>query len=117
MGFSLSKTIQQVKSITGYPVFATDMTKDEVTNNPTFLIYDDKGDIRKASSANQYLQDFVVSFVTRENIEVNEFDLIMGLQPCGLIFRETQKEYGRIAETDQEAKMVTFYFHQSLVVC
>ena len=117
MAFSLSRTIQQVRDITGYSVFATDMTKDEVANNPTFLIYDEKGDIRKASSANQYLQDFVLSFVTRENIEINEFELIVDLQPCGLIFRETQKEYGRIADTDQEAKMVTFYFHQPLVVC
>lgn len=117
MAFSLSRTIQQIKDITGYSVFATDMTKDEVAKNPTFLIYDEKGDIRKASSANQYLQDFVLSFVTRENIDINEFDLIVGLQPCGLIFRETQKEYGRIADTDQEAKMVTFYFHQPLVVC
>ena len=117
MAFSLSKTIQQIKDITGYPVFATDMTKYEVANHQTFLIYDEKGDIRKGSNANQYLQDFVLSFVTRENVEVSEFDLIIGLQPCGLIFRETQKEYGRIADTDQEAKMVTFYFHQPLVVC
>lgn len=117
MRFDLEKVIATIEGVSGFKVFGTDMKKDEVDDNNSFFIFDDKGDIRKASSANQYLQDFVLSFITKENAEIKEFDLIIGLGRMGLIFRETEKEYGRMANTENEAKMITFYFHQPLVVC
>lgn len=115
--FNLEKTIKVIESVGGYPVFATDIKKDEVDSNESFFIYYDKGPIRKAEGANQYLRDFVLMFVTKEDAEVDEFGMILSLRKCGLRFNNTEYEYGRVANTDKEAKMTTFNFHQALVVC
>lgn len=115
--FDLEKTIGVIESVGGYPVFATDIKKDEADSNESFFIYYDKGPIRKATGANQYLRDFILMFVTKENAEVDEFGMILSLQKCGLRFDNTDYDYGRVANSDAEAKMTTFNLHQALVVC
>ena len=121
---SLSKTLDlekiktTVEGITGFPVFGTDIQKDELDANESFFLYYEKGPIRKADSgANQFLRDFILMFVTKEDAEIDEFALILELPKCGLRFRNTEYEFGKIASTEQEAKLSTFYFHQALIIC
>jgi len=112
----LQLTVKTIEEIGGYPVFQTNIAKDELESNLSFFIYENNGQIRKAEGHNQYLRDFQLFFITKEAAEIDEFGLILSLQKCGLRFRETQYDYGRIANTDAEAKMTTFYFHRALVV-
>ncbi|WP_092092114.1 hypothetical protein [Pisciglobus halotolerans] len=115
--FDLEKVIKTIEAVGGYQVFGTDMKKDEVDSNESFFIYYDKGPITKADGSNQYLRDFILMFITKENAEIDEFGLILALQKCRLRFDNTEYDYGRIADTEREARMTTFNFHQALVVC
>lgn len=112
----LKKTIETIEAVGGYSAFGTDISKDEVAENPSFFIFNNKGAINKADTSNQYLRDFDLFFITREDAEIDEFDLILALQKCGLRFRSTEYDYGKIKNTDVEAKMTTFNFHRALVV-
>ena len=113
----LEKIKTTVESITGFPVFGTDIQKDELDANESFFLYYENGPIRKADSgANQFLRYFILMFVTKEDAEIDEFALILELPMCGLRFRNTEYEFGKVASTEQEAKLSTFYFHQALIV-
>lgn len=112
----LELTIKTIEDVGGYPVFPIDMSKYEVEKNSSFFIYHDKGPIRKAEKPNQFLRDFILSFITTEGIEIDEFALIIGLRKCGLIFRETEHDYGKFQNTDVDAKMTTFNLHKILLL-
>ena len=113
----LEKIKNTIEGITGFPVFGTDIQKDELEAHESFFLYYENGPIRKAESgANQFLRDFILMFVTKEAAEIDEFALILELPKCGLRFRNTEYEFGKIANTEQEAKLSTFYFHQALII-
>ena len=113
----LEKIKNTIEGITGFPVFGTDIQKDELEAHESFFLYYENGPIRKAESgANQFLRDFILMFVTKEAVEIDEFALILELPKCGLRFRNTEYEFGKIANTEQEAKLSTFYFHQALII-
>ena len=112
----LQKTIQTIETVGGYSAFGTDISKDEIAENLSFFIFNSKGAIKKADTPNQYLRDFDLFFITREDAEIDEFALILALQKRGLRFRRTEYDYGKIKNTEVEAKMTTFNFHRALVI-
>lgn len=101
-----------------YPVFGKDIKKDEVENNPSFFIYNEKGEITKGDGTiNSYNINFYLYFITRENAEINEIEIIERLKKHGLVFVRTEQDLGKIENTDSEAKMTTFIFYQMQKVC
>lgn len=109
--------VAKLKEITGYPVFKTDITRDEVLSQPSFFVYEDKGDIRQGTNGNQYLVGFVISFITTDDATIDEIDIIQQLRPFGLLFDRTETDSGRIADSENEAKMTTFYFNVPMIHC
>lgn len=101
-----------------YPTFTINMKKSEVKENPSFFIYDDDGEISKADTSTvQYKIKFYIYFITRENAKINKIKLIEMCKKHGLIFDYTTVELGKIENTDSEASMITFVFHQLQKVC
>lgn len=117
MDFNTQAVVAKLKKLTGYPVYKTDITRDEVLSHLSFFVYEDRGDIRPGTNGNQFLMDFTISFITLEDATVDEIELITELRYFGLMFDRTETEYGRVANTEQEAKMITFYFHVPLIYC
>lgn len=113
--FKQDVAIKTIES-TGYPVFPTDIKKDEVKENPSFFIFSDDGDTHNGTSASQYLKEFVLAFVTKEDAIFNEIELIENLKKSALTFRGSSTDYGRIANTDVEAKMRTLTFVRTIQV-
>lgn len=109
--------VKKIIEITGYPVFKTDITRDEALANPSFFVYEDKGDITQGGNGNQFLMEFIISFITTEDASIDEIELILALRYFGLIFNRTETEHGRVANTESEAKMITFNFHVPLIYC
>lgn len=115
---NLEELIGNLEAKYSYNVFGTDIKKDEVEANETFFIINPKGEIRKAqSNTNQYLRNFYIYFVTKSDAEIDEIELAESLRKHGLRFDGTDIEYGKVAGTDSDAKMITFIFHTAQVVC
>ncbi|MBC2106146.1 hypothetical protein [Listeria booriae] len=117
MGYSIKKVIEVIEGKTEYPVFSTDIKKDEVENNPSFFVYTEKAGIDKGQNSNQYLKRFVLMFVSKDASDIDEIELSKALEVCGLIFDRSDVDYGRIADTEQEVLANTLYFHRILRVC
>ncbi|WP_024622177.1 hypothetical protein [Metaclostridioides mangenotii] len=102
-----------IKKLNGmYPVFAMNIRKDEVEKNPSFFIYNDDGEITKATSGiNQYKTNFHLSFFTRGQSTLNQIEVIEMCKKHALIFDRTEIDVGKIQDLDVEAKMVTFVLH------
>lgn len=117
MELDLEKIVKTIKDSTDgkFEVFTTDMTKSEVDKNKSFLIYHPYGQITPGENYLQFKQSFTLSFITTEDIEFSPyvFTLAHKLNSCGLRFDGTTEDYGKIKDTDQEAKMVTISFHKT----
>ena len=95
-----------------YPVFSTDIRKDEVEKNPSFFIYNDDGEITKAQTGTtQYLTNFYLSFFTIDQSAINQIGIIEVCKKHALFFDRTELDHGKVANLDVEAKMITFVFH------
>lgn len=112
--FDLAGTIKVLKDLTSYPVFKTDITKDESRENESFFIIEPDGNLTNAG--NHYEKECLISFVTKKDKIIDEIALILAVEPNGLIFQRTETDFGRMADTQQEVKMLTFYFTAPLVV-
>lgn len=96
---------------TQFPVFATDIRKDEIENNKSFFIYNDDGEIIKAETGTkQYLVEFYLSFVTREKERIDKIKIINMCEKHRLFFKSTSTQVGKIEDLDVETSMVTFTF-------
>jgi len=94
-----------------FPLFDTSIEKDEVTANKSFFVYSKDGEIRKATdNHNQYLQDFVLSFITKDNSKIDVLILADQLTKARLRFVGSEPETGKFADTGVEAKMITLNF-------
>lgn len=118
----LEKIVETIMSETNnkFEVFGTDITKDEVEANRSFFIYDPFGDLSPAEGPKQWKQEFLLSFVTREDQRLSTdmiFKLKDGLRRCRLYFDSTESDYGRMADSDQQARMLTLYFHSIVKEC
>lgn len=100
-----------------YPVFANDMTEDEIRLHKSFLIYDEDGEITKTRSPLNYSKSFYIDFVTRENKTIPEIDLIEAVKELGFVFDRTEKVKFRLQKTDEIYKATRFIFHYILQVC
>nr|WP_312214147.1 hypothetical protein [Clostridioides sp.] len=106
----LEGLIDKLKKI--YPVFNMDIRKDEVKKNPSFFIYDDDGEMTKATTGiTQYKTAFYLAFFTRNGSEINKIKIAELCKQHALFFDRTEKDTGKIANLDTEAKMITFVFH------
>lgn len=112
--FDLASTIRVLKDLTGYPVFKTDITKDESRENESFFIIEPDGDLTNVG--NHYEKECLISFVTKNDKAIDEIALILAVEPNGLIFQRTETDFGRMGDTQQEVRMLTFYFTAPLVV-
>ena len=112
--FDLAGTIKVLKDLTGYPVFKTDITKDESRENESFFIIEPDGDLTNVG--NHYEKECLISFVTKNDKTIDEIALILAVEPNGLIFHRTETDFGRMGDTQQEVRMLTFYFTAPLVV-
>lgn len=112
------ETAVEIIENTGNAAFDTDVGKDEVEENSSFFVYVEEGDIRSAeTSRSQYVREFVLAFITRENATINAIELIENLKKAGLHFKSTETATGKMANTGEEAKMITFIFTRSIRVC
>lgn len=101
-----------------FPWFGTNAEKDEIVDNKSFFIYSKEGRIEKATNShNQYLQEFTLAFITRENAQVNVLQLSDQLAKARLIFRNSDSEEGKFAETDEDTKMTTMTFVHVIKAC
>lgn len=101
-----------------YPVFATDIRKDEIEENKSFFIYNDDGDVFKSDSGtNQYQVEFYLSFVTREKAKINKIEIIELFNQHRLFFRNTDTQFGKLEDLDVETSMTTFTFYHIEKMC
>lgn len=113
----IDKVIEIVEQ-TGFPIFATDIEKDERDKHSSFFIYTEKGRTTpgEVTKHKQYLREFILSFITKENVEIEEIELTEKLRAAGLIFRYSDTDFGKIRGTDQDAQMHTLTFVRSVRV-
>lgn len=101
-----------------YPVFATDIRRDEIEENKSFFIYNDDGDVFKSDSGtNQYQIEFYLSFVTREKAKINKIEIIELFNQHRLFFRNTDTQFGKLEDLDVETSMTTFTFYHIEKMC
>ncbi|MBS5596602.1 hypothetical protein [Peptostreptococcus sp.] len=101
-----------------FPVFATDIRKDEVMANESFFVFDDDGGItRSVSSTNEYRQEFYLSFVTRAKEKIDKFKLIELFDRHKLFFISCNTQVGKIENLDVEISMTTFTFYHRQMMC
>lgn len=112
----LEKCINDIETLTGFKVFDIDIAKDEIDSNESFFLYYDKGPIRKDDNMN-LLRDFFLMFVTKDNSNIDEYELIDKSPSWGLRFRSTEYEYGKIGDSQEVVRTTTFYFHQAVKKC
>ncbi|WP_125707532.1 hypothetical protein [Companilactobacillus zhongbaensis] len=94
-----------------YPLFDTSIEKDEITANKSFFIYSKDGEITPAQeNHNQFLQKFVLSFVTRNNSQVDVLQLADKLTKARLRFTGSEIDDGKFTDTNEDAKMITLNF-------
>lgn len=113
---NLSELIKTLKELTTFPVFKTDITKDETQSNESFFIVEPDGDLSRTGGNGGFSREFLVSFITKEDAVIDDIQLILSVEPHGLIFERTETDYGRMAGTQKEVKMMTFIFSQPLWV-
>lgn len=114
-GQRLEKVVGIIKEV-GFPVFDMELGRDEVAENKTFFLYNEKGDIQPTDRRNQYKQDFILMFVSREGVTIDEIGLIEPLRDAGLIFDSMDHSEGRLLDTDDKAEVLTFNFHSAILV-
>ena len=113
---NLSELIKTLKELTTFPVFKTDITKDETQSNESFFIVEQDGDLSRTEGNGGFRRDFLISFITKNDSVIDDIQLILAVEPHGLIFERTETDYGRMAGTQKEVKMMTFIFSQPLWV-
>lgn len=113
---NLSELIKTLKELTDYPVFRTDITKDETQANKSFFIVEPDGDLSRTEGNGGFSREFLVSFITKEDALIDDIQLLLTLERHGLIFERTETDYGRMANTQKEVKMISFIFSQPLWV-
>lgn len=99
-----------------YPLFYIDTEKDEFDAHDSFFVYDDDGRIEKAQASMQFLQEFILGFITKDDTKINVLELAERLQKCGLTLSMSDSEVGEVADTGKKAKMTTMTFKHALVV-
>lgn len=114
-GKKLEKVVEIIRSV-GFPVFDMELGRDEVAENKSFFLYNEKGDIRPTERRNQYKQDFVLMFVSRDGKQIDEISLIEPLRDAGLIFDQMDHSEGRLLDTDDKAEVLTFNFHYPVLI-
>ena len=50
---NIARIVEELEK-TGYPVFGIDISRDEVANNKSFIVYYDKGDIKPTDTRKPY---------------------------------------------------------------
>lgn len=109
-----------IKNITsrlpeGIPVFGIDVKKDEVRDNPDLFIVHKSNELETGS--NGYRRKVYVMYITRNYVEFDVPDLIDAIRQRGLSFDHSTEDYGKIADTDEDARMVTLIFNETLTDC
>lgn len=113
---NLEKIISTIESV-GYPVFAIDLNKDEINKHDSFFVYMDKGNIINGESKTQLLRDFTLMYLSKNNKDIDEIDLILNLRKLGLIFDSMDRDEAKFQDTDQTALVLTFHFHATIRAC
>lgn len=113
----LERLHDDLKAMTGLNVFGVDIGKDEVDTNPSFFIFTKKGPIRKDTESMNLLREFVLMFVTREDLEIDEYKIIEESNKWGLRFSHTEYDYGKMSNTQEIVQTTTFYFNQVVKLC
>lgn len=111
------KIIEKLEQKFNYKVFKKNIKKDEVEENNSFFVIDPVGEIENGAGYGEYLRRFYVFFVTVENAEIDEFDVIKICRDSGLFFEKTEIDAGKFEHTDSEAKMITFIFKDLICKC
>ena len=94
-----------------YPLFDTSIEKDEITANKSFFIYSKDGEITPTQeNHNQFLQKFVLSFITRNNSQIDVLQLADKLTKARLRFTGSEIDDGKFTDTNEDAKMITLNF-------
>ncbi|MCR1955221.1 hypothetical protein NSA24_10495 [Clostridioides mangenotii] len=104
----LDLLVEKLKEL--YPVFGLNIKEDEVLKNPSFFIYNDDGEIRKGEKG-YFITNFYLYFFTKDDATLNQIEIIKLCRKHGLIFENTQLEYGKFNDTDVECSMRIFTFH------
>lgn len=107
--FKLNKFIE-IMSDQPWPLFDTNLEKDEIIKNPSFFVYSQEGEIRPATAHNQYLKTFTLAFLTRKQEQLDILALAEQLRLVGLRFMGSEIDEGEFADTNQRAKMITLNF-------
>lgn len=90
-----------------YPVFDSDIKREEVEANGTFFIFRESNKFFRGESGRSLMRKVYVQFVTRESKQINLETLIPEIQTAGLYFFTSDEELGKIQGTDNEALMIT----------
>lgn len=101
----------------GFPIFSVDLNKDEINQHSSFFVYNEKGNILPATGSNQYLRDFTLIFMSRENKDIDEIEVIHALTRLGLVFKNSYREEAKLRGTEQSALVITMNFHEIIRVC
>ena len=105
-----------LKQLTNMGIFDIDIAKDELDSNSSFFLYHDKGRISKGDNG-RLNREFTLMFVTKENKEIDEYAIIEESPKWGLVFRNTESDYGKIADTQELVRTTTFYFVYEVRTC
>lgn len=102
---------------TGHPVFAIDLNKDEINAHDSFFVYMDKGNIAHGDDPKQLLREFTLIYLSKNNTDIDEIDLIVKLKRLGLVFNSLERDEAKFKDTEQTALVLTFRFHAIIRVC
>lgn len=113
----IDKLVQTLKTQYPYEVFDTDIKQEEAEANASFFLFRVSNEYSKGESGRGLLRRVYVHFVTKDNSEINLETLIPELQKCGIVFKTSSEDLGKMQGTDDLAMMITMEFTYQAVLC
>lgn len=97
----LTKLYQEI------PIYADDITEEERLASKSFFIYRNSNRYRRGESGRGLIRELDLFYVT---VEQKEIDIGAVIEAVPFHFLGSQEDFGKMAETDTTAMMVTMTF-------
>ena len=100
------------------PVYSDEITEEERLANQSFFIYRNSNRYRRGQSGRGLFRELDLFYVTVEQKEIDIATLVESIsEATPLFFSTSEEDFGKMADTDKAAFMVTMTFSYPVRKC
>ena len=100
------------------PVYSDEITEEERLANKSFFIYRNSNRFRRGQNGRGLYRDLDLFYVTIEQKEIDIATLVESIsEKTPLFFSTSEEDFGRLADMDKTAFMVTMTFSYPVRKC